>query len=82
VLFLFTEIHANGGIQRFNQTLLDACGGLGIGGEVLSLQDGPAIAGQAKHPPFVIAGFSGKRLRFALAAARTLLTERFHRSRD
>src|SRR6202035_891492 len=37
VLCIFTEVFANGGIQRFNQTMLDACGNLTIDCQVLSL---------------------------------------------
>jgi glycosyltransferase involved in cell wall biosynthesis len=80
ILFLFTEVFANGGIQRFNQTILDACTRLGIGGVVLSMQD--SAASVEKHPQqnkFSLVGFSGDRRRFALAMTRMLLLERFDR---
>ncbi|MGO9934971.1 MAG: glycosyltransferase family 4 protein [Steroidobacteraceae bacterium] len=77
-MFLFTEVFANGGIQRFNQTILDACDRLGIGGTVLSLQDSSAsIARSRQQTRMLIIGFSGDRRQFALAATRMLLVERF-----
>jgi glycosyltransferase involved in cell wall biosynthesis len=80
VLFLFTEVCANGGIQRFNQTILDSCGQLGIQCRVLSLNDSPtSIAKHRAHDNTSIAGFSGNRRRFALAAAGALLRGRYDR---
>jgi glycosyltransferase involved in cell wall biosynthesis len=80
VLFLFTEVFANGGIQRFNQTILDSCDQLGVHGRVLSLNDSTAsIASQLKHANLSIAGFSGNRQRFALAVAGALLRGRYDR---
>jgi phosphatidylinositol alpha-1,6-mannosyltransferase len=78
VLFLFTEVFANGGIQRFNQTVLAACDRLGIGGVVLSLQDSSAsIAESQQQAKMLTIGFAGDRRQFALAATRMLLLERF-----
>jgi phosphatidylinositol alpha-1,6-mannosyltransferase len=80
VLFLFTEVFANGGIQRFNQTILDSCGQLGIQCRVLSLNDSTAsIASQLKHRNVSVTGFSGNRRRFALAVAGALLRGRYDR---
>jgi glycosyltransferase involved in cell wall biosynthesis len=80
VLFLFTEVCANGGIQRFNQTILDSCGQLGIQCRVLSLNDSPTSIGKHRaHGNTSIAGFSGNRRRFALAAAGALLRGRYDR---
>jgi hypothetical protein len=80
VLFLFTEVCANGGIQRFNQTILDSCGQLGIQCRVLSLNDSPtSIMRHRTHDNSSIAGFSGNRRRFALAAAGALLRGRYDR---
>jgi glycosyltransferase involved in cell wall biosynthesis len=80
VLFLFTEVCANGGIQRFNQTILDSCGQLGIQCRVLSLNDSPTSIGKHRaHDNTSIAGFSGNRRRFALAAAGALLRGRYDR---
>ncbi len=80
VLFLFTEVFANGGIQRFNQTMLDACARLDIDCRVLSLNDTPASI--AKHPERIhlsVVGFSGDRRRFALATAGALLRDHYDR---
>ena len=74
VLFLFTEVYANGGIQRFNQTLLRACSGNGLQGVALSLRDPEGCS--TDHPGFgqiSVQGFSGDRRRFALARARAIL---------
>jgi phosphatidylinositol alpha-1,6-mannosyltransferase len=80
VLFLFTEVCANGGIQRFNQTILDSCGQLGIRCRVLSLNDSQAsITRRPTHGNLSIAGFSGNRRRFALAVAGALLQGRYDR---
>jgi phosphatidylinositol alpha-1,6-mannosyltransferase len=80
VLFLFTEVFANGGIQRFNQTILDASTQLGIHCRVLSLNDSPASAAtHPEHPNLSVVGFSGNRRRFALAVAGELLRGRHDR---
>jgi phosphatidylinositol alpha-1,6-mannosyltransferase len=80
VLCIFTDVFANGGIQRFNQTMLDACGNLSIHCRVLSLNDTPVSI--AKHPGrghLEIMGFSGDRRRFAIAMAGALLRRRYDR---
>jgi glycosyltransferase involved in cell wall biosynthesis len=80
VLFLFTELYANGGIQRFNQTILEACGRLEIECRVLSLNDSPAsVEDHRTGPAITVAGFSGSRRRFTLAAAATLLRRDYDR---
>lgn len=80
VLFLFTEVFANGGIQRFNQTMLGACDRLGIRYKVLSLHDSAAsIDKDFKRGDCSVVGFSGNRRRFALAAANSLLRGRYDR---
>jgi phosphatidylinositol alpha-1,6-mannosyltransferase len=80
VLFLLTEVFANGGIQRFNQTILDACGRLGIDCRVLSLNDSAvSIEKHPKRSHLSVAGFSGDRRRFALATAGTLLRDHYDR---
>jgi glycosyltransferase involved in cell wall biosynthesis len=80
ILFLFTEVFANGGIQRFNQTMLGACDRLGIHYRGLSLHD--SAASIEKHPKrrdCSVVGFSGNRQRFALAVANSLLRGRYDR---
>jgi glycosyltransferase involved in cell wall biosynthesis len=73
-----TEVFANGGIQRFNRTLLAAHEELGLDCEVLSLHDTPAsIAGAQCGPRLRVHGFGGNRRRFALGCARALLAGRF-----
>jgi phosphatidylinositol alpha-1,6-mannosyltransferase len=73
VLFLLTEVFANGGIQRFNKTLLAASGKFNISCQVLTLHDRPAtIDVAAQYPNVTLIGFSGDRKRFAFAAARAL----------
>jgi len=80
VLFLFTEVLANGGIQRFNRTMLDACGRLGVESYVLSLNDPVIPIDQGpRNGSLAIVGFSGDRHRFALAVARELLSKRHDR---
>jgi len=80
VLFLFTEVFAKGGIQRFNQTLLEACDQIGIHCRVLSLND--SMVSIAEHPApgaGSMAGFSGNRREFALAVTGALLRGRYDR---
>jgi phosphatidyl-myo-inositol dimannoside synthase len=73
-LFLFTEVFANGGIQRFNRTILEACGRLGLRCVVLSLNDSSAsVVRHEKNANVSVVGYSGNRRRFALAAAGALL---------
>ena len=78
ILFLFTEVFANGGIQRFNQTLLAACEQLGMEGLALAMQDADAsIANSIGDRRIPVLGFSGNRRQFALAATRALLLEHY-----
>ena len=80
LLFLFTEVLANGGIQRFNRTILDACRRLGVESHVLSLNDPRLpIEQDPKDADLSVVGFSGDRHRFALAVAGELLSERHDR---
>jgi phosphatidylinositol alpha-1,6-mannosyltransferase len=80
VLFVFTEVFANGGIQRFNQTILDACHRLGIACRVLSLRDSPAsIAKHVARDDEFIRGFSGDRRRFALAVLTAVINGDYDR---
>lgn len=69
VLLLFTEVFANGGIQRFNQTLLAALAQLNVPCDILSVQDTPAsIARHTLDRNVRVSGFGGNRRKFALAA--------------
>ena len=80
VLFLFTQVLANGGIQRFNRTILDACSRLGVKCHVLSLNDPrPSIEQGSRCGDASIHGFGGDRHRFALAVAGELMSERHDR---
>ena len=73
VLFLLTEVFANGGIQRFNRTMLAASGLCNISCRVLTLHDQPtSIDTVARYPNITVIGFSGDRIGFAIAAARAL----------
>src|SRR5271170_6895433 len=78
LLLLTTEIFANGGIQRFNQTMLAAYGESHVTCRVLSLKDTPeSAAAAASYPNISLSGFSGRRGPFSLAALRALWTSRF-----
>lgn len=77
-LLLFTSVFADGGIQRFNQTLLDACVEIGQPCRVLSLNDSPdLIDGRNPRPGISITGFSADRRRFALGVWSALMRERY-----
>jgi glycosyltransferase involved in cell wall biosynthesis len=71
-LFLLTEVFANGGIQRFNKTLLAAAGECGVATRVLTLNDPAADSVPESYPNATVRGFAGDRKRFALAVTRSL----------
>jgi phosphatidyl-myo-inositol dimannoside synthase len=78
VLILFTEIFANGGIQRFNKTFISACSHLDVRGTAYSLVD--TSTSIARHPPYdniKIVGFAGNRFRFIIATMAALWGERY-----
>jgi phosphatidylinositol alpha-1,6-mannosyltransferase len=78
VLLLFTDVSANGGIQRFNRTFLAALGLLGVRCDVISLQDSiRSIAGATPGTGARYRACAGNRLKFILQAARALLTTRY-----
>ena len=79
VLFLLTEVFANGGIQRFNKTLLAAAGEHGVRCEVLSLADRAPLTGGVPHAQATVRGFCGDRRRFAFAVAAHLGSRRYDR---
>jgi phosphatidyl-myo-inositol dimannoside synthase len=64
LLFLFSEVFANGGIQRFNRTLLAASEHLDVRCDVYSLNDAdpPAVAAN-----ICVTGFKQRKPRFARA---------------
>jgi glycosyltransferase involved in cell wall biosynthesis len=77
-LLLTTEIFANGGIQRFNQTVLAAYGGCDVTCRVLSLNDDPrSAAGAVSYPNITVSGFSGRRGQFSLGVLRAVWGSRF-----
>jgi len=76
-LLLFTEVLANGGIQRFNQTLLNALERLEVRCQALSLNDPKRARAPDTCPSLQLKGFGGDRFAFVLALARTLATQRF-----
>lgn len=78
MLLLFTEVFANGGIQRFNQTFLAALAELNVQCDVLSMQDGPqSIARQTLHRNVRATGYLGNRTGFAIAAAHAIWRRRY-----
>jgi glycosyltransferase involved in cell wall biosynthesis len=73
MLLLFTDVFANGGIQRFNRTFLRALNILGARFDVLSMNDTPkSIDGFPSSADARIVGFSGDRTRFSLATLRAI----------
>jgi glycosyltransferase involved in cell wall biosynthesis len=80
VLLLFTEVFANGGIQRFNQTFLAALIELNVKCDVLSMHDtAESIGRQALHPNVRVTGYSGSRWHFSLGAIRAIWAGRYDR---
>jgi colanic acid biosynthesis glycosyl transferase WcaI len=79
VLLLFTEAFANGGIQRFNRTLLDALEQLPCDCEVLSLVDTEESRAtwRADARDLRVRVFAHSRWRFALAALRAIASGKF-----
>jgi phosphatidylinositol alpha-1,6-mannosyltransferase len=76
VLFLLTEVFANGGIQRFNKTLLAAAGQHDVACRVLTLNDPATDQVPEFCPNATVRGFAGDRKRFAAAATRSLWFDR------
>lgn len=78
ILLLFTEVFANGGIQRFNRTFLASLAELDARCEVLSMHDSSqSIAPQRLDPHVRVTGFSGSRRRFAMATMRAVWGSRY-----
>ena len=78
ILVLFSEVFADGGIQRFNKTLLAACERLPLVCDVLCLADT-----EESVPPHDVASranvraFGRDKLRFVWAVARAILSGRY-----
>jgi len=74
VLLLVTQVFADGGIQRFNKTLLTACERLPLECDVLSLADSDrTIPRRLPESNTNVRGFGRDKIRFAWAAARAIL---------
>jgi phosphatidylinositol alpha-1,6-mannosyltransferase len=68
VLLIMGEVFANGGIQRFNRTLLGACGRLDVACDVLALNDSESARASCPAPASInVRVFDHDRFRFALA---------------
>jgi phosphatidylinositol alpha-1,6-mannosyltransferase len=68
VLLVMGEVFANGGIQRFNRTLLAACGLLDVTCDVLALNDSELTRESwPAYPSINVRVFDHDRIRFALA---------------
>jgi glycosyltransferase involved in cell wall biosynthesis len=79
ILLLFTEVFANGGIQRFNRTFLAALTELKVQCDVLSMQDTPQSIGRRTPQPNVeIMGFLGNRRKFAAATVHAIWRRRYN----
>jgi phosphatidylinositol alpha-1,6-mannosyltransferase len=78
ILLLFTEVFANGGIQRFNQTFLAALALLNVQCDVLSMQDTEeSIARWKLQPNIRVTGFVGNRRKFAAATVHAIWRRRY-----
>jgi phosphatidyl-myo-inositol dimannoside synthase len=78
ILLLFTEVFANGGIQRFNKTFLASLAELHARCDVLSMHDSSgSIAPQSLDPNVRVTGFSGSRWQFAMATIRAVWGGRY-----
>ena len=77
VLLLMSEVYADGGIQRFNRTLLMACARLGVSCDVLALNDPEESRRRWEAPPRIsVRVFGRNRVRFVLATLAALLSGR------
>ncbi|HUI62657.1 MAG TPA: glycosyltransferase family 4 protein [Steroidobacteraceae bacterium] len=77
VLLLMSEVFADGGIQRFNRTLLMACARLGVPCDVLALNDSEESRRRWEAPRQIrVKVFGRNRFRFVLATLAALLSGR------
>jgi phosphatidylinositol alpha-1,6-mannosyltransferase len=78
ILLLVTGVFVNGGIQRFNHTLLAALSALDLECDVLSMHDSQQTTGQASFGPRTrIRGFSGSRWQFSKCAFGNIMGNRY-----
>jgi phosphatidyl-myo-inositol dimannoside synthase len=78
ILMLLSSTFVDGGIQRFNRTLLAACGRLPVACDVLSLADRPDSSGRWPVPANVtVRVFGGDKIRYALSALRAIALGRY-----
>lgn len=78
VLVLLGELYVAGGIQRFNRTLLGACGRLDVACDVLALNDSESAKASASlHPAIDVRVFDHDKLRFAVAAVAAARSGRY-----
>jgi phosphatidyl-myo-inositol dimannoside synthase len=70
LLFIFTQVFAEGGIQRFNQTVLSASKPMDADFEVLSLRDPES---RELQPNIRVTSFRGDQLQFAQAVFRAVV---------
>jgi glycosyltransferase involved in cell wall biosynthesis len=72
MLLVCTQAFGNGGIQRFNRTLLDACREIGLPYDIYSMGD---EAGAPEGTTTL--SFRGNKLRFAAATTKAILSNRY-----
>lgn len=78
ILLIMGEVFADGGIQRFNRTLITACARLEVGCDVLALNDVESSRTRWYAPESArITVFGRRRVRFALATMNSLLRGRY-----
>jgi phosphatidyl-myo-inositol dimannoside synthase len=78
ILIILTETFTNGGIQRFNRTLIAACEALGASCDVFSLNDdADSIRSVSLKPTTRVRTFRRSKARFASAVGTALATRRY-----
>jgi phosphatidylinositol alpha-1,6-mannosyltransferase len=78
VLLLVTGLFVNGGIQRFNHTLLAALSALDLECDVLSMHDSLQSTAQSGFGTRTsIRGFAGSRWQFSKCAMRSIMANRY-----
>jgi phosphatidylinositol alpha-1,6-mannosyltransferase len=78
VLLILGEVFANGGIQRFNQTLMTACARLNVECDVLTLNDTEASRVRWAAPASArVRVFGRRKVAFAIATISRLWSRRY-----